>query len=193
MIPGRNEYDVAYYREKAKHMNHSQIEDLIKNVFKPDKSYPFPKTNNRSFLFKWFESYSWLCYSPSLNGAFCLSCVLFGDQFPTKTSKIKKLFSEPFSHWNDATSCFKRHIGLGNNTCRSGLHESTSTLFTAVIGQMSGKIQPIEVLVDAHAKRKISENRKKQLNCVVVVVYLCEAIEMIPNIILSLDVFLREM
>ena len=82
-------------------------------------------------------SYSWLCYSPSLDGAFCLPCVLFGDRFPTKTSTIKKNVSEPITHWNDTSAAFKRHVGLGTKAgSKSGLHESTSALFTSFISQM---------------------------------------------------------
>ena len=91
--------DVRYFREKARNMNDSQKLQLIHNVFKPNRSYPFPKSaDGRSFLYSWLEDYSWLCYSPSLDGAFCLPCVLFGDQFPNKNTKIKKLFSEPMTY-----------------------------------------------------------------------------------------------
>ena len=79
-----NEFDVAFYRERANAMDNIQIQNLIKNVFKPDKSYEFPKTNGRSFIYKWFDSFPWLSYSPSADGAFCLPCVLFGDHFPKK-------------------------------------------------------------------------------------------------------------
>ena len=70
--------------------------------------------NGRSFRFNWFESYPWLCYSPSLDGAFCFLCVLFGDRHPVilKATGIKNLFSEPFKHWNDATRCFNNHTGI---------------------------------------------------------------------------------
>ena len=100
ILISKNEYDVANFRVKAKHMDNLQRADLIKNVFK-SYSFPISKTNCRSFLDKWFNNYSWLCYSPSLDGAFCLPCVLFGDRFPTKTSTIKKLFPQPITHWND--------------------------------------------------------------------------------------------
>ena len=36
-------------RKKVKDMNTAQISNLIKNVFKPDKQFPFTKTNSRSF------------------------------------------------------------------------------------------------------------------------------------------------
>ena len=62
-------------------------------------------------------NYSWLCYSPSLDGALCLPCVLFGDQFPSKANRIKILFSEPMSHWSDAcASQFKRGNGENKNS-----------------------------------------------------------------------------
>ena len=85
-------FDVAMYRDMVKGMSSSEICNLIKNVFRPDKKYPFPKTNGRSFRYDWLELYSWLCYSPSQDGALCLSCVLFGDRFPGKSSKIHNLF-----------------------------------------------------------------------------------------------------
>ena len=75
-----HEYDIATYREKAKSMTDSEIDVLIKNLFKPDKSYSFPATNGRRFHFEWLGLYPWLCYSPSQDGAYCLPCVLFGDR-----------------------------------------------------------------------------------------------------------------
>ena len=128
-------------------MDNSQLLDLIKNVFKPDKSFVFPKKGGRSFLYKWLDDYSCLCYSPSVDGAFCLPCVLFGDQFPAKKPKVKRLFSEPMSHWPDASSRFKRHVGLGSKAVsKSGLHESTTNKFYQLVGQATGKCQPIEVI-----------------------------------------------
>ena len=103
-----NEFDIAFFRQKVKGMKNSEIEKLIKNVFVPDEFYTFPKTNGRSFRRVWLKSHSWLCYSPSLDGGFCLACVLFGDRLK-KLSKIRKLFYEPVKHWPDAKACFMRH------------------------------------------------------------------------------------
>ena len=80
-------FDIASYREGVKGMHSSEICELVRNVFKPDKDFSFPKTNGRSFRYNWLESYLWLCYSPSMDGAFCLSCVLFGDIFVVKLKK----------------------------------------------------------------------------------------------------------
>lgn len=155
-----NIFDVAFFRDKVKGMNISQIENLVQNVFKPDNSYYFPKTNGRCFRYHWLELFSWLCYSPTKDGAYCLPCVLFGDRFPGKASKIKKLFSEPLTRWNDAAFSFKRHAGVGTGQ-KMGLHDSTSALFIPFLACMSGKIQPIDVMFDTNLKKAIAENRKK--------------------------------
>ena len=155
-----NEFDVAFFRKKVIGMNNFQIQNLIRNVFKPDKSYYFPKTNGRSFRYIWLEEFSWLCYSPTEDGAYCLPCVLFGDRFCTKCANIFKLFSKPLNHWNDAIYSFKRHAGVGTGI-KTGLHQSTTTLFTSFLASMSGKIQPIDVMVDTNMRNAIAENRKK--------------------------------
>ena len=41
--------------------------------------------------------FKWLYYSPSANGAFCLSCVLFGDRFPGRAGKIPNSQESKFS------------------------------------------------------------------------------------------------
>ena len=94
-----HEYDIATYREKAKSTTDLGIGVLIKNVFKPDKTYSFPTTNGRSFRFEWLELYPWLCYSSSQDGAYCLPSVLFGDRFPEKALKkntAKNVFLSTF-------------------------------------------------------------------------------------------------
>ena len=72
--------------------------DFIKNVYVPAKDFSFPKhkcgSNVRMFRFEWLKDFPWLAYSPSLDGAFCLPCVIFGSKYPEK-SKLVKLFKEP--------------------------------------------------------------------------------------------------
>ena len=117
-------YDVASYQKQVmkKKDNHDY---LIKHVLKPIINFKFPKNNNgRCFRFSWLESFLWLCYSPSTDGAFCISCVLFGHKYPTRSIKVKKLFSEPFTHWPDAIPAFYRH-----QDSKLGLHSYTYPLF----------------------------------------------------------------
>ena len=67
-------------------------------MFVPDATFNFPKLN-RPFRLELLDKFTWLCYSPFMDGGFCLPCALFGDKFPSKNGKIKKLFCEPFTHW----------------------------------------------------------------------------------------------
>ena len=163
-------FDVATYRDMVKGMSSSEICNLIKNVFRPDKKYSFPKTNGRSFRYDWLELYSWLCYSPSQDGAFCLSCVLFGDCFPGKSGKIHNLFSEPLRRWSGAAYTLKHHAGQGLGG-EMGLHACTFPILTSLLSQMSGKAQPIEVILDTNLKKEIKENRKKLASIVDTVVF----------------------
>ena len=148
-------------------MSNLQIYTLIKNVFRLSKSYSFPKRSGRSFHFNWFQSYPWLCYLPSLDVAFCLPCVLFGDRYPVilKATGIKNLFSEPFKHWNDAT-CFNNHTGIRKFSSKLCLHDSTSAVFTSVLSQLSGRTQPIDIMNSENRRKKISESREKLVSIV---------------------------
>ena len=125
-------FDVASYRQRVKGMDSSQISELVRSVFQPDINFSFPKTNGRSHRYNWLELYSWLCYSPSMDGAFCLPCVLFGDIFSGKASKVNRLFSEPLCHWNDVAFTFKKHAGLGTGG-EIVLHASTFAMLTALL------------------------------------------------------------
>ncbi len=115
--------------------------------------------NKRTFKYEWLDLFPWLCYSALEDGAYCLSCVIFGHRFPGKSSRITRVVSFPFRYWNDAMSTFKRHAG--NNTGgEMGLHACTFPILTALLSQKSGVTQPIEHSMDANVKKEIEENRK---------------------------------
>jgi hypothetical protein len=155
IVTAIHDYDVSCYREKVKGFNRMQILNLFQIFFKPDPSFCFPKEKGligRSFLFKWFGKWSWLTYSPNLNAAFCLSCVLFGDQFPTKNSKVGFLFSEPLSDWRQATVRFSKHEGSHksqNISTFDGLHKHTNECLIKLISDYSGHTEPINVMIDS--------------------------------------------
>ena len=90
------------------HLCYGEKVDLIKNMFVPEENFCFPETT-RSFKYEWLLLLPWLCYSPSEDASYCLSCVLFGHDFPTKASRVKNLFSQPFRAWPSAVSYFKAH------------------------------------------------------------------------------------
>ncbi|XP_057295877.1 52 kDa repressor of the inhibitor of the protein kinase-like [Hydractinia symbiolongicarpus] len=149
------ENDVGSFRKKVAKLKESDIRKLITNLFIPDNTYNFP-VSNRKFQYKWLSDFSWLAYSPTMDGAFCLPCVLFGDRFPSKSYKVTKLFSEPQKHWPDAVPSFKRHC-----SSKQGLHVNTSLLFNSFIDNMSGARPSIDTLIDQNLQKSINDNRQK--------------------------------
>ena len=154
-IFSQNVWDVALYREKVKGLDNRGIYELIQNVFKPDSSFEFPKRGRREFKLDWLNKFSWLCYSPSLDGAFCLPCVLFADKTRTRTSDI--LFSKPHTHWNSAVAKFKSHEGAVSQ----GMHKVTSSLYVNLLNTISGKAVPVDIMINQQRSHAITENRKK--------------------------------
>ena len=99
----KSKYDVATYREKAPHLSYGEKVDLMEKTFVPEtKVFCFPETI--CFRYKWQLLFPWLCYSPSEDASYFLSCVLFGHDFPTKASRVKNLFTQPFRAWSSAFS-----------------------------------------------------------------------------------------
>lgn len=162
-------YDVATYYLKAPNLTDGDRKDLITNVFIPGEHYKFPKhkTNSRSFKFEWLKQYPWLCYSPSEDGAYCLSCVLLGFQRPNKASRVKNLLSQPFRHWPDAIPTFNRHC-LGKKKQIDTSHKPTQTLhfetwpvLNAIIANIKGSTVEIDITIDRNLKKEVAENRAK--------------------------------
>ena len=161
----KSKYDVATYRENAPHLSYSEKVDLIKNVFVPEKNFCFPETT-RSFKYEWLLLFPWLCYSPSEDASYCLSCVLFGHDFPTKASRVKNLFSQPFRAWPSAVSYFKAHcegkkkkIDPSHESVQS-LHFSTWPKLEAIFSQIKGSSLDINLLCDRKYQHEVEENRK---------------------------------
>ena len=155
-------YDIGTYNKKQI-LSDEEILDLIKNVFVPDKSFSFPKrsTDSRSFRLEWLTMFPWLCYSPSMDGAFCLPCVLFGDKVQNKYRKLLRLCSKPLVNWSDAVCTFKKH-----DTSSVGLHADTSFIMSTVLGNSCGKSEPINVTINTAYKNKITKNKKILLSII---------------------------
>ena len=159
-----NRHDVATYKAKVPYLSDAERKDLIKNVFVPDENFVFPETE-RCFRFEWLKEFPWLCYSPSEDAAYCLACVLFGYKFPGKASRVKNLYSQPFRYWPAAVSIFKMHV-LGkkkenSNKPVQSLHSQTWPILDAVLSNMKGLVEEIDLMIDKNCKKEVEENRKR--------------------------------
>ena len=47
------------------------------------------------------------------------------------------------------------------------VHDSTSAIFTSILSHLSGRTQPIEVMISDNRRKTISDNRKKLIPIVI--------------------------
>ena len=79
-------FDIGLYSfPKAQRLTNEEKDDIAEKCWSPEPSYNFPKTPEgkdmhlRSFKHEWLRLYPWLRYSRMYDGAFCLPCILFGN------------------------------------------------------------------------------------------------------------------
>ena len=125
----------------------------------------FPETNE-SFKHELLLMFLWLCHSPSENKCYCLSWVLFAHYFPSKSSRVKDLFSEPFMTWPGAVLYVRAHCEGKKKKIDSShkavkiLHFLTWPIFDAVISEIKGSSHDIKILCDRKHKQEVEENHK---------------------------------
>lgn len=157
----------------------------MKNVYKPDNSFKFPFTQfsgrNRSFQHNWLARYPGLCYSPQLDAAFCIYCVLFS----TNTDKRGKLVKNPYRNWKKATEQFDEHFlhkrhNSGDTSVSS--HKLTGTGYQAHRHCMTLGLNFLDVMenssksVDVALNTALDERKQKNakiLKTIVDTVILC--------------------
>ena len=82
--------DVADYYQQRGQSDEEKYRVLV-NAFRPASNYHFP--SHRAFQSAWLELYSWLSYSPLLNGGFCVPCVLFSQSRGQLTTSALRNFA----------------------------------------------------------------------------------------------------
>ena len=144
-------------------MSDIQRKEIIQNVFVPNSSFHFPKIDGRQFKREWLKQFPWLCYSPSMDGGFCLACVLFGHEF-AKGSKVKLLRTDPVRSSPSAVSDFKRHVEgkrkKKDHDKNRTLHKDTSARLYSVQEKMERNLEDVDEMLDRQLKFEVSENRK---------------------------------
>ena len=102
-------YKYANFKYRGSNLSDIQRKEIIQYVFVPNSFFHFPKIDGRQSKREWLKQFPWLCYSPSMDGGFCLVCVSFGHEF-AKDSKVKFLRTDPVRSLSIAVSDFKRHV-----------------------------------------------------------------------------------
>ncbi len=160
--------DVGNLLGRVKSMSDEEKYKVLTNNCRPGPDFPYPmNSSRRKFQHKWFSEFNWLAYSKSLDGAFCLTCVLFGATESThNATKINLLFTKPFTNWSNAVRGFRDH------TTKSPIHQ-TSTLRATLFRQcIENKVKRIDLHLNKIADEQVRRNREK-LAPIVGAVILC--------------------
>ncbi len=128
---------------------------LINNHWRPPPDFKFPssETSRRKFCASWLNRWSWLCYSKLYDGAFCLSCVLFGHQTGHNGSKLSKLFKEPLTNWQSAVTRLERHQK------HSDIHRDSMLRLVQFRSVMTGETKGTDEQADNMRSARIQYNR----------------------------------
>ena len=104
-------HDIACYMKSKtdpKRLPDATKLQLLQDHFHPHSSYSFPKTDmngcRRSFRHQWLSQFSWLVYSESQDGGYCLPCVLFAVP-----GKLGQLVNTPFKRWTKLSDVVGQH------------------------------------------------------------------------------------
>lgn len=133
-------------------LSQGQKYNLLQSHYNPSSDYTFPSVHmngcNRSFSPHWLKRYSWLVYSPKLDGVFCIYCALFGKQRYLKGA----LVNAPFTRWTKLSECLKAHA-TGSHHCDA--HNAGRTFCESLE-------QPevtLPYILDEQRKQRMSDNR----------------------------------
>ena len=91
------ETDIGLYSRDQIASDHVK-KHLPSSKWIPSADFCFPKTAKRGYNPCWENTYKWLRYSPSKDGAYCAVCFTFAPQSLFNTEFIAK----PFRDWENA-------------------------------------------------------------------------------------------
>ena len=141
----------------------------LTEVWKPTRNYHFPlKTEfgkRRSFKYEWLAQFLWLSYSPSLDGAFCLPCVLFSCEAKKGGEKLARLLHKPLDTWTSACRKLKGHES------HSDTHKQAVLTASEFKKSIESQSVPVQQQVNQSAGEQIKENRMKLQSILKTVVF----------------------
>ena len=74
------------------------------HIFRPPESFCFPVYGmygqNQHFIFEWLCDHSWITYSPSKDGGYCIPCVMFAAD----KSSLGQLVTSPLTNFARAAT-----------------------------------------------------------------------------------------
>lgn len=136
---------------------------LLTKHYTPPSDFSFPVTvlqkKKRRFQATWLETFKWLVYSPSADGAFCICCALFA-----KSENLGSLVKAPLKNWNKATSDMKSHEQLK-------YHQDAVTSAEHFSSAMTEERHDIRCQIDSNAEKQIDINRQVLASIIKTVIF----------------------
>ena len=156
-----------FYKLSAASFSDERMYNLLCGTWRPEHSSPFHVIHlGRRFQLNWLEKFTWLVYSRSLDGAFCLNCVLFGGESSHNASKLQYLYSLPLTYWKTALQKFSEHEQ------KSPKHLTATLKASNFVSWIRNKTRSISVQFDATVMSQVNFNREK-LKPIVEAIILC--------------------
>ncbi|XP_065321635.1 zinc finger MYM-type protein 1-like [Gordionus sp. m RMFG-2023] len=110
---------------------------------------------NKNYVRYKDKRWTWLAFSPTINGAFCKNCVLFGPKFAGRAQqKLQSLVLTPFAKWKDDTETFNNHQ---NNKYHINAEQTIYSLRSIKNGESMDTIR----IIDTGKQELVLQNRSR--------------------------------
>ena len=118
----------------------------------PPKILPsiFPHGCNRKFNISWLEKYSWLQYSPKLDGVFCAPCALLLSEGSRRDKGL--LVNRPFSNWVKLSDVLSNHS-------KSVYHREAVQSADVLKSTVENPASRIDVMTNHTLQARIAQNK----------------------------------
>ena len=155
-------YDIGHFRYRENILIDIQRRNNTKCVCSK-QFFPFPKVYRRQFKREWLKQFPWFCYSPRMDGRFCLAGVLFGHEF-AKGSKVNLLRTDSARSSPSTISDFTRLVEgkrkKKDHDRNRAFHNGTSALLYSIQEKIERNLEDVDEMLDRQFKFEVSENRK---------------------------------
>ena len=138
--------------DKVKKLSCGQKFHLLKHHVVPNADFVFPTKFyggcQRSFQLQWLKEYAWMVYSIALDGAFCISCTLFGND----RKGLGTLVNCPFTKWHKKKAKVHQHSTFK-------YHQEALSIADHFIASIKNPYATVPVMHDTKRAENIARNR----------------------------------
>ena len=115
---------------------------------------------NRHFRFQWLRNHSWLAYSPSEDGGYCIPCVLFA----TDKTNLGQLVNTPLTNFARAATTLSEHA-------KQSTHLKSVTAMAEAELRFRHSAPSIVQQLSSQTSQILSQNREKLTSIIKTVVF----------------------